>query len=344
MYFVDWAINPHTPQFTACKNEKDKKIGLSKYAFFTDEKYEKYEKISFNVKPWETVQKKATLNFNDGFSWMSYGCLITLTWKQKTEKWKLNILLRRWNIIKAKVKWEIKLWVDIWWDFKNLELLHGSWLPEVEIENYVRTLYKSEKMIIQEYLQTWKVTVSTKIKNVGNTKMVWSSNLIVKWSFGYSNIINKEYVLLPLEESEIVFDILDLPIYKWTFNFELDIKQKPVFEFESEDITDDMRKELSENFKWEIYIFPTKLTIIVLVSTILTITIIIVSLIIIRRRRERLDSARTNYLIKSWDTLNSIADKYWCEWSLIAKENNIPAPYNISEWKSITVFDFNKSK
>ena len=340
MYFVDWAINPHTPQFTACKNEKDTKIWLSKYAFFTDEKFEKYDRIEFNVKPWETVQKKAKLKYSDSFSWMSYWCLITLTWKQKTEKWKLNILLRRWNVIKAKVNWDIKLWLDIWWSFDDLEQLHGSWLQESEVKNYVKTLFKNDKMIIQEYLQTWNISISTKILNTGNTKMVWSLDLKVMWSLGYENIESKQFILLPLEEEVVTFDIKDLPIYKWTFDIELDITKKAEFEFDSEDITDEMRKEISEKIVWEIYIFPTKLLIIVSSSIILIITILTLIITTIRKRRARLDNASVNYTVKSWDTLNSIADEYWCEWSLIAKENNIPAPYIISEWTIIKVFDF----
>ena len=260
MFFVDWVINPYTPKYIACKDESDSKKSLSIFAKF-EEDGTKMEKIIFNIKPWEVVKKTAKVNFKPGFSWMSYWCLVTLTWKQEIVKWKLNILLRKWNVIKAKVNWKIELWLNLLSNFDDVESLKWSWLKQEEVKNYVQTLHIDEKMIIQEYLEDWNIKIVSKLDNAWNVKMVWQANLFLTNSYWYEKTLTKDIVILPFEQNKIMFDIKDLPFYKWKYDVKMDIKYKPEFEFLSDDITDDMRLEKAEIFNVSFSIFPTKLAI-----------------------------------------------------------------------------------
>lgn len=285
MFFVDWVVNQYTPQFIACRNEKDEKKYLANFANFVNENWGKDSKITFNINPWEEIEKHAKVKFSDGFSGMSYWCLITITWEQKITKWKLNILLRKWNIIKAKVNWEIKVWLNISSKLGN----NKHWTSDKP-----KALYLSDEVIIQEIWSNW-VRIASKLENSWNVKITWEANLILKNTFWYEYKNKKSFTILPWEQNSLVFDINDLPFYKWTYEAKINFKYKPEFEFKSDQITEEMKKEKEANLEASFYIFPTKLLVEVILVILITILWVIIFKIAKRKsEKQNIEMANNN--------------------------------------------------
>lgn len=333
LYFVDWVINPNTPQFVACKSEEDAKVDFSKFAFFDSEKdkWKKDTKISFEVKPWESIIKKWKVNFSWWFNWMSYWCLITTVWTPTSEPWKLTVVLRRWNTIKARVWWEIKLWFNV---FNDAENLHASAWEGDDLD----VLFSNDKFNIVRI--NWTIYIKTKLENT------WNVTMNTKLTVNISNILWYEFmsevsdVLLPWMSRDISIPVDQLPFYKGKYNVKFDISRTPVFEFNSNAITDEMRKEVKEASSWSFFLFPAALLVYIIV--ILCAIFFIKSFL--KNKKERLEKSKKEYKVQKWDTLNSIADKFWCDWKQIVSLNWIQPPYIIEEWKKIIVYDFNSLK
>lgn len=336
LYFVDWWTNPSTPEFIGCADEWDEKDKLAKYVHFEslENKKETSDKLSFDLPPWKKQRIKWKINFPAGFSWMSYWCLITTVWTPKSVPWMITVVLRRWNIIKARVWWEIKIWLNIFYDKDNF---HWSFDEFRDVKNE-KIIYNNDKIALVKI--DWKIYLRTKIENTWNVRLNTSIIADISNIFGYSFKINSNDVLLPWNSRDIEIPVEKLPFYDWKYNFNIEIAKTPIFEFKSDLITEEMKKETKESFNWSFFIFP----IMILVYSLIIAWIIFIIIFYKSNKKKKLESLKKEYKVLAWDTINSIAEKFWCKWDQITELNWINPPYNIDEWMKLIVYDFNSEK
>lgn len=330
LYFVDWSINANTPNFVWCKSEENEKIDLGKFAYFTDNNWKNTDKLSFSLEPWKMTQVKWKLKFPNWFSWMSYWCLITTEWVPTSEPGKLTVVLRRWSIIKANIWWEIKIWFKISYDGSTF---HWSSENENNID-IDKVLFDNSKIAIIK--SNWTVYLRTKLENTWNLTMNAKIITNISNSFGFKYSYEYKDTLTRWKSRDVEIPLTKLPFYDGNYNFDVEISRIPVFEFKSEQITEESKKEVKDNFSWSFFVFPAKICI----DFIILVLIIIIIIGLIKRRNKKLESIKKEYIAQKWDTLNSIATKFLCDWKKIATLNWIQAPYIIKEWSKIIVYDY----
>ncbi len=346
LFFVDGLVNPHTPQFVACWREEDEQKDFWKYATFRDDWIAK-EAISFTLQPWITVEKKAEIVFPDNYAGIVKWCLITIAWQNDQKKWKINIKLRKSNVIKAIVDENIaeevqeekdkvvkinnmRVWVSTWL-WKQALWLHGASNNDKNIE----ILTSNEWFVINKNIENWNVFFTTKLENTWNVDLYWEVILKVTNDYWYS-FYNKtiKQLLTPMTSKLINIDIPDLPIYKWTYNVEMEAKYIPEFNMDLDNVPDELESEIVKRYNDNFTIFPLSFVIeIVLLSLILFV------LILIYWRKRKMSKYLYDYVVQKGDSIVSVSDMFWCNWKQIATINNIKEPYVLEEKSVIMVYD-----
>lgn len=332
MYFVDASIN--NGKYIACQDEFAERTNFSKFAYFEEGEHDVEEedngritKMTFTVPGKTKVRKTGKVNFSGTYSGMSYGCLISMTGKQEKNKSggaSLNVVLRRANTIKANVGGEIKV---------GMGITNG----EKDIDTDETLVFAGERMTIVKD-EKGRYFIKRKYENQGNVEMEVTERTLVTNMFGFEYLIEAAESILPKENKSFKREIKNIPFYKSKFNVESTVIYKPVFEFESDKITDEMRKEIEHKDQASFFIFPTLL----FISVLGALTVIIIIIIMIVHHRRKINAAKEDYIVKKDDTLNSIADDFACNWKQIATINKIKAPYILKDGQEIVVLNFKK--
>lgn len=351
MYFVDWLVNPYTPQFIACWDDKRAKKDLWKFASFI-ENWKSEEKLEITLGPWEKIEKRAKVVFPSDYAWISKWCLISTTVDQKVIWWKINIKFRKWNIIKAIVDKEVALekqkvedndikikWLIVWLSMSaksDSSVFHWSWDKWESVK--VKVIYQDEKFIIYSD-KSWKVYIVTELKNTWNVKLKWQFIANIRNSFWYKYFEKTdEEILEPGRSKEVRIILDDLPFYKWSFNANMELTYNPEFDPSITNIPDNLKNPIIEkyNIKFSLSVVQWFAINVVIVFIL---WIIILIAVIVARKNMMMKYAKT-YVVKDWDTIMWVADKFWCNWKQIARLNNIKSPYVLEENSKIMVCDY----
>lgn len=335
MYVVDMKLSPEW--FKSCNILEDPKNDFAKFGYLTDDSGNKIETKTFTLAPNETKTFDVTALFPADFKWQSLWCVITTTWKFNPVDWKLNIQLRRWSAIKATV------WSDpapasqstsVWAPKpatqepapKPVTPATGVVTPEQSLTNALSTASDIAWSKTQVNMQA---ATPEQIESLVN-KVAWKIPQQVEEILAkkLSNVDNSEKVKQLLNENRINFknDISEALVATKLWEWEL---QASVTGLPTSLI------EIIKNADWKSYLA-------------ISVSFIVWTLILILlwyawlaawNRRFKLEDLVEVYEVNKWDTLESIAAKFGCNWKEIAVINSISAPYKIGEWDEIKVLN-----
>lgn len=263
--FVDWAIEKKTWNVT-CLWENAIKKWISKYIKFpSDSKYNNLNEDTWSlvitVKPWETIQKIARINLPSEFNWKLNACLTTQVSDIEVQKWKINIQVRKANVLSVIAKWTIN---------KSIEATSN-----IKTKTWNDIITKNDKMFIIKK-EDWSYLIWTKIKNVWNVKLKINTNLSVdlewylwniKWSifnieWKREKIIEWEsFEILPWEEKILTQELKDFPIIWLWLNSKLNINYLASLDYESDE-TKKENKEDTKSLEFKFNIFPWEFVVI----------------------------------------------------------------------------------
>lgn len=249
--FVDWTITNDENQYKACKLE-DQVENFWQFASIENPKV---------IVParW-SAEKRFTLQYPVWFAWKSYGCIITkmvvADWDQEVwwEAGLFDIEVRKWSFIDVTVQWSIRL---------GLTLLENHKPQSASLsDNTLLGIYKN---------RDWDYSSLITIENDWNI----SQELVISrtissmfWEVHTQDLWKK--MLLAWDTLTLDTPITRLPWYKWFFSTHYTIAHKPLFDFDSDAITDEMNNEtvITQDSNW--FIIPWLLLAIVAVLVFLT--------------------------------------------------------------------------
>ena len=223
--FVDWTVTNDSEQKKACQPENVN----SKFGRFVS-----IEEKTIELEANSTKEVYAQVNFPAWYAGMSYGCVTSqIVGQSETWEWMFRILSRRANFIDVLVKWQILLGLNLV-NQSDFQFPSLSQLPELVVyEDPVTHTLK------------WRIDV-TNPWNVAQDVMV--TPVVQPWfSEQYDLPLTKKKVL-PWQSASFEFDIDEtIPFWKWSINTSVLIQHQPSFDFDSDDITPEMRemKEIS---------------------------------------------------------------------------------------------------
>jgi len=262
--FVDGTVSADDSQNKACQPEGTK-TQFGQFVDFVDER--------LTVKAGTTMETHANINFPDGYSGMSYGC-VTMRFlndeaeADKKEDQMFNIVSRRWYFI------DMLVWGDVNLDFEVLDQTKDGF---ANIGNSQKLgIYTDDKWVTKA-----KVTVENpgniaqEVTVVPTLKAMFKDSVtgrnVLRQSIVNNQIVN-EYLLdwkdssdafevkkkvLPNQSVTFEFELNDvIPFWKWTFQLDAIIKNKPVFDYVIEGIDPELMEEKTQSFSASFMIIP----------------------------------------------------------------------------------------
>lgn len=232
--FVDGTVTNDTEQKKACQPES------------STERFGKFISIAqtdYLIQPEQTLEVHATANFPTSYAWMAYGCVTY----QAVGEWgggdsMFNVLTRKANFIDILVEGKIEMWVSI--------------VDHARSDN----LSNSPQLLIYKDSTDGSYKAQLQVNNVWNV----AQQVDVKWEvtarFQSTPILAQTKKVLPWDSIDFLFTLDPaLPRYEWVIKMDLEVTHTPVFEFESDQITDEMRKPLTQTISARMLLAPWKL-------------------------------------------------------------------------------------
>ncbi len=232
--FVDWTITNDSDQKKACQPES------------TKERFGKYISIpetEYRIEAGQSVEAHATATFPTTYAGMSYGCITyQATNDAEAGNGMFNVLTRKANFIDILVAGEIKL------GFTIKEQTRGDNLGN-----------SSQLIVLKDPTDgTYKGQIS--VSNWGNVAQEVTMDGSINARFKSTPLTQQTKKLLPGDTIDFIFPIQqDIPWYDGKVETKITLTNKPVFEFESPQITDEMRKSYTHELSSSIFIAPWKL-------------------------------------------------------------------------------------
>ena len=252
MYFVDSMIEEATWN-TNCRWINDEKKWMAKYVSFPVDKYNNLENesdiIYFKIGPWETIEKRAKLDFPEYFMGSSTWCLITQLSDEAIEQWKINIHVRKGNLIAASaINWEVKKWLEIIGRFDSDLWI---WLLSSNDEFFVGLNSDNWKYYIWTTLKNiWNVPLQVKVKyKIDANWFVWALKWAifgVDWDFPLESF-ESEYLVEPWESKVAMEELSNIPIVWLWLNSSVNLTYSPSVDYDS----DYAEKKDMNNTTWE---------------------------------------------------------------------------------------------
>ncbi len=271
--FVDGTVTADQSQKKACQPEGTK----SKFW-----QYVEIEEDTYTVSAGKTLETHASITFPPGYAGMSYGC-VTLQLEGQSESGSpdsmFTILSRRANFIDVLVDGAIKLdmstpdqtespFANLWshpgllvykapdtWTYKTSLIVKNDWniAQEVAVSPFVHGRFghelqgwwKEEKVIVGDNIETQNIFTWESAENT------WVQPMKKK--------------ILPGQQVSFEMDVQDaLPLWEWALELRALVQHTPVFDFESEKITPDMREMKSISLQSNLFIIPWRLLLAIL--------------------------------------------------------------------------------
>ncbi len=232
--FVDGTITNDSDQKKACQPESTKdRFG----------KYISIPQTEYRLQPQQSIEVHATAEFPISYAGMSYGCV---TYQAVGEsEWgngMFNVLTRKANFIDILVEGKIELWLSI--------------KEQVREDN----IWKSTQLVIFKDIADGNYKGQLVVTNDGNIAQQVVVGGSVNARFQNFSLPEQSKKVLPWDSVDFVFPLNDyVPRYEWVITANVDLTNTPVFEFESDQITEDMRKASTQTLSSSIFIAPWKL-------------------------------------------------------------------------------------
>lgn len=222
--FVDGTVTNDEDRKKACEPE------WSKSQFW---QYVSIDSNEFTVEAKWLIKTTAKVNFPAWYAWMSYGCVTTMlnNWDQADIWWLFQIQARRWNFVDVIVTWDIKLWLQIV-SQQNDWIKNNIWSnPKINVYKDTSTwLYRGQITLINSWNVPQDVTIGLS-----------TNDIIGKWI----TTKNQQKRILPWQKINFAFDLDGIvDWYKWPISVTANIEHTPVFEFQSDKITDKDRQTI----------------------------------------------------------------------------------------------------
>ncbi len=324
MYFVDWIEDPKTKQIS-CASEKAVKMWLSKFISFPVNKHNQIESetdiLYYKIKAWETLEKRAKLKFPEAYRWKSHWCLITQVSDQVMEKWKINILVRRANIISANADWSPNYSIRTEWNF-------------IEEDGRVLISKNSDIFVVRD-MNTDQLLIWTNLENTWNTQLGLNIDFLLNWN--WVNLKNSwEIQLMPWEIKPIAQAFSGISTFWLWYKTSINISYSPIFDYKT-DYTDNQSliEAKSNKLNYEFNLIPLKTILLILLLIILALIWFIRFFCNIKTKSSKI--ATKDYIVKKWDTIDQIAATYWITWKKLAAINKLKPPYDIRIWDILTI-------
>lgn len=271
--FVDGTVTADQSQKKACQPE------------WTKDKFGQY--VEFNSDPievpaWKTIETRAKVTFPAWYAWVSYGCVtLQIEWQNESadNDSMFKIISRRANFIDVVVDWKIELQTVI--EPQNNAALENLWTnPSLVVYQTPWTKWYNATLTVKN---NGNVSQEVAVTPTANTRFQHP----MKWIFTEEKVIDGDQVktvevfwwqsvkeawwiamtkrILPGQQVSFDFDVSGaVPLWEWSIVLDAKIESTPVFDFESKNITDDMRKTKTESLTTQFFIMPWKLVIAIL--------------------------------------------------------------------------------
>lgn len=217
--FVDGTVTADADQRKACATSAHKE-NFWQYVTFDND--------TITIPAQQAVVVTGTVNFPSGYAGMSYGCVTSSIHQEEDpeDESMFKIVSRRANFIDVLVQGDIELGLIVTDQPDSYDNLSNN--PQIAI-------------YYDEPTESYKARLT--LKNTGNVPQEITASPEIRTFPGNQHqiapITNK---VLPRESSTVEFDITEyIPIYQGPIDLIIDIETKPVFEFQSDEITDEMK-------------------------------------------------------------------------------------------------------
>lgn len=317
--FVDGVI-ASDGQNVACRDETDEKRNFAQFVTPATS--------NITLAPDQTIERRAMVTFPESFSGMSYGCVTYFVADQAVESGSLNVLLRKANVITAKVGGKLEV---------GLQALQKSGdalkdlLPQADGTTVIA---ESEDgvLLVKRDDASGEVFTEIALASTGNVKLdvILDSTLT---GSGVEQASVRQIALLPEEQKVIRSEPLVLPWLGGGFEVKAAVSYRPVLEFETEDVTAEMLEPVEQRYAVNFFVFPWNMVVMVLGLIVVLAGILFLH----HRKKQRREHNRTSYVVRSGDTIESVADQFACGWREIVKLNGLKAPYSLEVGRKIWV-------
>lgn len=232
--FVDGTITNDSDQKKACQPES------------TKERFGKYislPKTEYRLQPQQSLEVHATAEFPVSYAGMAYGCVTyQAVGENEATNWMFSVLTRKANFIDILVEGKIELWLSIKDQTRDDNLWKSSQL--LIFKDLADGLYKAQLFVTNDGNIAQQVTIS------GSVAVRFKDFVLPEQS----------KKVLPGDSVDFMYVLDDyIPRYEGAITTNIDLTNTPVFEFESDQITDEMRTSNTQTISSSFVIAPWKL-------------------------------------------------------------------------------------
>ncbi len=183
----------------------------------------------------------------------------------------------------------------------------GKVIQNLELQNFQQTIG-----------ETGKITLSPSIQNSGNVSV--DTTIKVKTWDTFGNKIAEQggdYSIIQDSTLELNFEV-PRPLFGGIYHSAVDASY-----------IHDQNKENLESKMLRYFVYPSNTGLLIIAPILFLILILIITSLIAQKRRRWIEKTWTTYIVKSGDTIQSIAKKKNTSWQIIAKVNQIAPPYEL---------------
>lgn len=223
---VEWSITNDAYKNKACKVEWWDFVKYISIPWWDD---------VINLEANTTIKKDVKIKFPYWIKWVQHWCLtysIASAWNTNKNEM-FDIVIRKANFM--------DIFIDNKVDIKNILELEDIQSKSLSKNKKIRTFFDQKNNLILEF-------------NILNNSII-DESIIVTWNisdyFGYSKDFEiKAKTIYSNTEEPFQINLWKLPVYKWLFKTKFNLSYKPIFTFDTNNITEDILKwwVIAQNF------------------------------------------------------------------------------------------------
>lgn len=214
----------------------------------------------FTIPAQDVLKHIAFVEYPTDYAGMSYGCVTAQIAHQEKDTSMVSIVQRRANFVDVFVQWDIQVWLTTIKTKKNNQ--DSQWvifLDTIPWTQFHASAWVSDSHITLEG-KNWsnERQSSLSIYNPGTIRQDIALTTTYTPLFGTSTVITEKQSLLPWD-TRIFSNTLDIPWYQTFWTITAEIEHEAIFDFESDMISDDMRKQHNISLERKAIILPYKI-------------------------------------------------------------------------------------